>query len=402
LFVQVALSITAGPHAGKEFHFDRHETFLVGRAKDAHFRLSYDDPYFSRRHFLIEVNPPRCRVLDLGSRNGTYVNGEKVKLAELKDGDEVQAGHTVFRVRMVGPIGSSEMRALEAVAEGFSSTVDTPVGWHPPGYRLGTPIGEGAMGIVYRGRREADKLPVAIKLIKTMAGVGPRQSGRFLRETQILGQLQHPNIVRWVDSGEASGVLYLVMEWVDGPTLSKLVKERGALPVHVAVRMTCQLLSGLGHAHAAGYVHRDIKPSNVLVGGGKGKRVVKIADFGLARAYDAAQLSRLTMQGEIGGTPAYMAPEQVSHYRDVKPAADQYSAAATLYTLLTGRHVYDFNKDVADQLVQIVTTDPVPITQRRSDLPQGLSNAIMRALSRDTADRFADVNEFRAALLPFA
>lgn len=400
--MKVALTITAGPHAGKEFTFDRHDTFLVGRAKDAHFRLSFDDPYFSRRHFLIEVNPPRCRVLDLGSRNGTYVNDQKVKLAELSDGDEVRAGHTVFKVRLLGEPETADIRTLDAPSDSFPSTVETPMGWHPPGYRLAGTVGEGSMGVVYRGLREADKLPVAVKLIKTAAGIGPRQTGRFLRETQVLAHLQHPNIVRWVDSGDAAGVLYLVMEWVNGPNLSKLVKERGPLPVHVAVRMTYQLLNGLGHAHAAGYVHRDIKPSNVLVGGGKGKRVVKIADFGLARAYDAAQLSRLTMQGEVGGTPAYMAPEQVSHYRDVRPAADQYSAAATLYTLLTGKHVYDFAGDVAEQLVQILTEDPVPVSWRRTDLPAGLVEVVMKGLARDPADRFADVNEFRQALVSFA
>ena len=96
--MNVTLTVTAGPHAGREFAFDRHDTFLVGRAKDAHLQLSYDDPYFSRRHFVVEVNPPRVRVMDLNSRNGIAVNGQKVRTADLNDGDELQAGHTVFRV----------------------------------------------------------------------------------------------------------------------------------------------------------------------------------------------------------------------------------------------------------------------------------------------------------------
>ena len=107
----VRLVVTAGPHAGKEFAFDGHDTFLVGRSKDAHLQLSYDDPYFSRRHFLVEVNPPRVRVLDLGGRNGTFVNGERVEAAELKDGDEVRAGHTVFKVH-VPPAGPDELATL--------------------------------------------------------------------------------------------------------------------------------------------------------------------------------------------------------------------------------------------------------------------------------------------------
>src|SRR5205809_6558238 len=96
--MNVTLTVTAGPHAGREFAFDRHDTFLVGRSKDAHFQLSYDDPYFSRRHFLVEVNPPRCRLIDLNSRNGTLLNGARVRMAEVADGDEIGAGHTVFKV----------------------------------------------------------------------------------------------------------------------------------------------------------------------------------------------------------------------------------------------------------------------------------------------------------------
>ena len=106
------------------------------------------------------------------------------------------------------------------------------------------------------------------------------------------------------------------------------------------------MLAGLAHAHAKGFVHRDIKPSNVLIGRNGTKRVVKLADFGLARVYESSRISGLTMQGEVGGTPAFMAPEQVTHYREVKPTADQYSAAATLYTMLTNRTTHDLPKDI--------------------------------------------------------
>jgi serine/threonine-protein kinase len=107
------------------------------------------------------------------------------------------------------------------------------------------------------------------------------------------------------------------------------------------------------------------------------------------------------MQGEIGGTPAYMAPEQVTHYRDVRPTADLYSAAATLYHLITGQYVYDFNGDVGDHLITIMTRDPVPIRDRRRDLPRDLADLIMQGLARNPEDRYPDVLTFRAALLPY-
>src|SRR3954447_18984563 len=99
----VRMTVTAGPHAGAEFVFDRHDTFLVGRSEDAHFRLSFADPYFSRRHFLLEVNPPRVRLLDLKSRNGVLLNGRPVAQAEVADGDEIRAGHTVFKISIPRP-----------------------------------------------------------------------------------------------------------------------------------------------------------------------------------------------------------------------------------------------------------------------------------------------------------
>jgi serine/threonine-protein kinase len=405
--VDVVLSVTAGPHAGKEFRFDRHDTFLVGRVPDAHLQLSYDDPYFSRRHFMIEVNPPRCRVLDLNSRNGIYVNGHRVQIAELREGDEVRAGHTVFRVRVVPDDPASRLTAsvggptVSTAPADVSTVQHSPAEWAPPGYRVMERVGEGAMGVVYRAERESDGHPVAVKILRTASDVTPRQAARFLREAEILAKLEHPHIVRSLGTGAVGG-LYIIMEWVEGPDLARVVKTRGPLPIRTAVRIVRQLLAGLGHAHAMGYVHRDVKPSNLLAGMSGDQRAVKVADFGLARAYDACQLSGLTFQGDVGGTPAFMAPEQVSHYRDVKPAADQYSAAATLYTLLTGTYVYDFRPDVGEQLIQIMTADPVPLGDRKSDLPAELTAAVMRGLARDPEKRFPDVLAMRDALRPFA
>lgn len=224
---------------------------------------------------------------------------------------------------------------------------------------------------------------------------------KFAREA-VLGALAHRHIVGRLDSGVAGGLIYLSMELVDGPDAGRLLRERGPPSPLTAVRMTCQLLDGLGHAHAKGFVHRDVKPANVLVGGPPGKRVVKVADFGLARAYDECKLSGLTFQGEVGGTPAFMAPEQVTHYRDVRPAADQYAAAATLYNLLTEAYPHDLPKEVGKQFTAIINGTPVPIRQRRADGPVGLSEVMYRGLAREPGDRFPDVAAFRQALLPFA
>ena len=196
-------------------------------------------------------------------------------------------------------------------------------------------------------------------------------------------------------------MIHLVMELVDGPTAEQVVTDTGPMAVGPAVRLACLLLGGLAHAHARGFVHRDVKPGNLLIGGPKGRRTAKLADFGLARVFEASRLSGLTMQGEVGGTPAFMAPEQITHYREVKPAADQYAAAATLYYLLTGAYPIDLPKDPARRLAAVVAGTPVPIRDRRPDLPDGLARAVHRALSKDPADRFPDAAALAAALHPF-
>jgi serine/threonine-protein kinase len=169
-----------------------------------------------------------------------------------------------------------------------------------------------------------------------------------------------------------------------------------------AARLICQLLDALDYAHSHRFVHRDIKPANLLVTQQAGREVLKLADFGLARVYQSSKLSGLTLDGQLGGTIAFMAPEQVTHFRDARPPVDQYAAAATLYNLLSGRFPYDLASGLPQQIAQILQDDPVPLKVRRSDLPRGLVDVVHRALAREPQSRFPDVRAMRQALLPFA
>jgi serine/threonine-protein kinase len=398
----VRLAVTAGPHAGKEFVFDQHDTLLVGRAKDAHLQLPAGDPYFSRRHFLLEVHPPRCRAIDLNSRNGIYVNGERVQAMELRDGDVLKAGHTEFRVSV--PVADADLPTIDQPPDGSpppTGTVDRTVGRDAdliPGYQLRREIGRGGMGCVYKAIRQADGAAVAVKVIVPSDSASPRQIDRFLREARLLGGLTHPHVTTFLHSGVAGDLIYLVMELVDGPDAGRLLRANGPLAVPTAVRITCQVLAGLAHAHSRGIVHRDVKPSNVLIGRAGAKRVAKVADFGLARVYDECKLSGVTFQGEVGGTPAFMAPEQVTHFRDVRPAADQYSAAATLYNLLTAAYPHDLPKRTSEQLAHIISADAVPVRDRRPGVPPGLAAVLHRGLARDPAARYPNCLAFRTAL----
>jgi serine/threonine-protein kinase len=405
--MRITLTVTAGPHKGRVFSFAGHDTFLVGRSRRAHFRLSGEDRFFSRIHFMVEVNPPRCRLMDMDSRNGTRVNGARVGTADLKDGDQIRAGRTILHVKIEGSAALPATQMDRPPPVGDPSAVPGPPQTPAPpplipGYEVLEELGRGGMGVVHKARRQADGMLVALKTITPSIKGTRREIDYFLREAQILCELDHPNIVAFHEMGEAGGRLFFAMEYVRGTDAARLLKEQGRLPVGRAVRLVCQLLQALEYAHAKGFVHRDIKPANVLLEQGGGRETVKLADFGLARVYQASRLSGLTMIGDVGGTVAFMAPEQITNFRDAQPAADQYSAAATLYKLLTGRDVYNLPRAVQKALLVIMEKKPVPVRSHRPEVPEGLADALHRALAKDAHDRFADVRELHRALARYA
>jgi serine/threonine-protein kinase len=269
------------------------------------------------------------------------------------------------------------------------------------GYRIVRELGRGSMGVVYLALDETGS-PVALKTIVPVVTPSDTQLARFQREAQILYDLDHPNIVAFRDLGECKGTLYFAMDYVLGTDAGKLLKHLGPLPVRRAAGLICQLLQALEYAHAKGFVHRDIKPSNILVRAEGKREIALLADFGLARVYQASQMSGLTMTGDIGGTIPYMPPEQITDFRNARPPADQYAAGATLYQLLTGALPHDLPDTAEERLLTILYKAPVPIRRRRPDLPAALAKVIHRSLQKDPLDRFDDAKAFRKALLSFA
>jgi serine/threonine-protein kinase len=466
--MRITLSVTAGPHLDERFEFTEHSTFLVGRSRQAHFRLKSKDRHLSRVHFLVEVNPPCCRLLDMGSHNGTFVNGKQVAQADLHDGDRIRAGRTMLLLSIeseqapaADPTAAQGVPESEAEPEGVVapgprdlpgvttvaappanpvacpacgapvSPADQAAGqagdtagtsccpvcgtlrvaeWIPspagpvlptvPGYDLLGVLGRGGMGVVYLARQRATSTAVALKTITPAQAGTPELLTRFLREAAILRELDHPHIVAFREMGQAGRLLWLVMDYVQGTDACRSLEQHGPLPAARAVGWVCQVLEALEYAHARGFVHRDIKPANLLIAAGE-REVVKLADFGLARYYQESKLSGLTLTGTVGGTPGFLAPEQIVNFREAKPAADQYALAATLYNLLTGQHLYDFPREPQQRLAMILNQPPVAVRRRRAGLPDGLARVIHRALARDPAKRFAGAGEMRLALLPF-
>jgi serine/threonine protein kinase len=396
--MHATLTVVAGPDAGREFRLAGHDTFLAGRGPDCHYRPGYDDPYICPRHFLVEAHPPRCRVIDLHSRTGIKLNGGKVEAAELADGDEVRAGQTVFRFNLAGPKPVARPAPAAATAEATALPSGPPV---IPGFELTKELGHGALGAVYVGR-QGPGAHVAVRIIRPAAGVSLDDADRFRAEVRRLEGLRHPTLVQMLGGGVAGPRIYVVTELVPGPNTELLVQGRGPLAVRAAVLIVTRALEGLAHAHANGFVHGDVKPSNLLVGTYGKKRRAKLADFGLRTAFDAAGLGGPAMLGELGTPLGFLAPERLTHVREVTAAADQYAAAATLYYLLTGRPPHDLPDHPAKAIATILGEDPVPIRQRRPDVPEDLAAAIDQALALNPSARFADVAAFRRAVLDSA
>jgi serine/threonine protein kinase len=390
-----ALSLTAieGPLAGQTFRLVGHCTFLVGRGP-AGVQLALEgDPGVSRTHFLIEFNPPHARLVDLHSKNGTYVNGQRVTESPLNNGDLVRAGLTILHVSMPGGPAT-----LPLVTE-----MPTPVttDFLVPGYRLLREVARGGMGVVYQAQRDADNAVVAIKMVLPAVAPRPEVMGRFQREMMILQRLTHPHIVRFLDTGESGRLLYFVMEFVDGHSAAEAVKNSGPFAPQRVVTLGCQLLEALAHAHLQGFIHRDVKPGNILITTVEGREAVKLADFGLARTYQASMMSGLTISGQPGGTPGFMPPEQVLDFRSARPSSDQYAAAATIYYLLTGQMIYEPARSSADLLMRVLNDEPKPLRQPAAGpaLAGQLGQVFCRALARDPQKRYPDVLAFRDALL---
>lgn len=271
-----------------------------------------------------------------------------------------------------------------------------------PGYYLLRLLGRGGLGSVSLALRRRDEQVVALKSIlppgKPLSGL----IERFLREANLLRQLDHSHIVGFQEMGNTDGLIWFATDYIPGTDAARLLKERGRLPIRPAIRIVLQLLRALEYAHERKLVHWDIKPTNVLLETADDKLSVKVADFGLARIYHASQLSGLTLQNDLGGTLEFMPPEQFTHFRDVLPPADQFSAAALLYTLLTGQFIRDLSGPLASKIDQLLSNPPIPIRERRPELPAKLAEVIHRALDYDPSWRYPSVKEFRRALRAFA
>ena len=452
---KIRLKFVAGARKGQEFTFDSHDTFLFGRDPECHIRLPRDK-LVSRHHFLLEANPPDVRLRDLGSLNGTYVNGIKyggrgeggdTKVAlrhlayqagegdfiDLSDGDEIQVGKTVILVgvempgvtqpqpvccqkcgRDVTPEAGTGRRGDYICAACRQQVQDDPSALlaalfkqavepitselNLPDYEVERKLGEGGMGAVYLVRHRSNGQRSALKVMLAKIAVDELARKHFAREIEITRSLEHKNIVRFLGFGSTGGIFYFFMEFCDGGSVADLMNHHGGkVPLAEGVPIIVQSLEGLAYMHGRNLVHRDIKPQNILLHGSAHDQVAKIADYGLAKDFSLAGFSGHTVTGTFGGSFYYIPREQIFEFKYINPSGDVWSTGATFYHMLTGQLPRQFVRG-QDPLEAILQGPIIPIRQRDSSIPVSIAEVIDCSLNNSPADRYQNAGEMLLAL----
>jgi serine/threonine protein kinase len=266
-------------------------------------------------------------------------------------------------------------------------------------YTLDEKLGEGGMGVVYRGHHAMLHRPTAVKFLHA-ATTNPQSVARFEREVRLTSSLNHPNTIAIYDYGRTpEGIFYYAMEYLEGINLEELVRRFGPQPENRVVYLMQQICGSLAEAHRSGLIHRDIKPANIMLTERGGLYdFVKVLDFGLVKALDAERESKLTSAGSFTGTPLYLSPEAVKTPDDVDTRSDLYAVGAVGYYLLVGSPVFE-GQSVLDIVQKHAFTAPVSPSERlgRPVCPQ-LEALILQCLAKKRDDRPASATELAEAL----
>src|SRR5688572_14487876 len=278
------------------------------------------------------------------------------------------------------------VRKVTSAIPGLDSRLTAALGDR---YSVEGELGAGGMAVVYRAMDRKHDRPVALKVMRPEIAAAMGRE-RFLSEISIAAKLQHPHILALIDSGEVDGLLFYVMQFLEGETLGQRVGRERQVPLGDALQIAVEVVSALRYAHERGVLHRDIKPANIMLTGGH----AVVLDFGIARAMDKAA-SRLTGTGMLVGTPAYMGPENFSGEVDAR--SDIYSVGCVLYEMLAG--LPPFTGSTAQAILLKHLADQVPaLSAARQDVPQHVELIMMRALAKQPDDRFPDMSALHAEL----
>jgi serine/threonine protein kinase len=341
------------------------------------------------------ARPPLHRIEELFNKAADLAPGERAVFLEREcAGDNVlrAAVEELLRndediskteVFLASPIDRTQVDNRPAAERGQFGEALALLRHALEGYELLEVLGSGGMGVVFKARQIGLDRLVAVKMLLSAASVNADQLARFRTEAEALARLQHPHIVQIHEVGEHEGRPYIVMEYVPGPNLARVIGGRPQ-PAEEAARLVEVLAEALQAVHACGIIHRDLKPANILLK--HPDKTPKITDFGLAKRLDGG--SGQTRSGAILGTPSYMAPEQARGRGELGPATDVYALGVILYELLTGRPPFE-GASPAETIAQVLEEEPISPARLRPTLPRDLVTICLKCLEKDPRRRYA-------------
>ncbi|MCA8924250.1 MAG: protein kinase [Planctomycetes bacterium] len=382
------LSVIEGAIPGQLLPVGEGQRVTLGRSRRSS-DYAFEDPLLSRQHCAVQAAEGKARVVDLDSKNGTFVNGRRIGASLLQTGDELQLGKVKLRVTLGAPPDPAQLPQTERA-------LPQPLA----GYVFRERLESSFTGELFLAQQDVTGRTVLIKTLarKQLADDEASQEAlrRFMREVRTGGRLHHPCITEVYDVHELDDVLYLVCEHVEGWTLSDVLNERkGGLPGPRVLEVMRQVAVALAYAHEQGVVHRDVSPGNVIVR--KSDGVAKLQGFRLVK--DLASESVVTSKGQGLGNMLYVAPEQVQNAQNVTLRADVYGWAATLYHCIAGVPPVEA-KSYADLIRRIFNEEPVPLIQREPTCPPALSDLVSRCLEREPSLRLQTMADVIAGLDP--
>ncbi len=515
---KVILTVTQGEAKGKTFTTEENTHVLIGRQDDCNMVMP--EKTVSRYHCMVEIEPPKVRLSDFGSLNGTYLNGEKIgqrdrdksweqardeehKKYEIKNGDrlglgkqceiecrielpetcakcgrelpkadgkvykdddgkrickncadELERKHKDEMLRTVAEDAPVEKKCTSCgklfkptapdnnlcksclanqanLLDGILAmlNVEPPKKPDKPqlpaqgaallaGYDKVKKLGEGGMGEVWRVRDRETGKDYALKTMLSDVAKDDDAKTLFLREAHIMESLRHKNVVQAYKTGCANNTLYILMDLCEGGSVDDLIKKNGGkLSVEMATYITLQVLTGLDYVHnmditvevvdrkkrretieVKGVVHRDFKPGNIFLSDHSDHPVAMVADFGMAKAFEAAGRSGVSGDASVKGTQVFMAREQVKNCKYAKPDVDVWAAAASYYYMLTGQFPRNFSR-LKNFWLTILAEDAVPIRERDSSIPREMARVIDKALTERPHIGYSTAAEFRRDLV---
>jgi serine/threonine protein kinase len=355
-----------GPKAGHEYPLSKDLT-IMGRQSSCDVQIF--DNMSSRAHCQVRRDGKLFSLVDLGSRNGTYLNDKKVSERQLAFGDRIRIGEAEYK--LVKEAGDVELKDLLSK------------------YEVLEKIGEGGMGIVYKANQKSMNRIVALKILSPKYSSKDRFVTQFIKEARAAGALNHPNIIQVHDVGTENGIHYFSMELIEGATCMQILKEQGVFQIGEALEIIRQIAKALEYAHSQRLIHQDIKPDNIMIGG---NNLVKLADLGISKTFDEVESEEGPKR--VMGTPHYMAPEAALG-KKIDHRVDIYALGATLYQLLTGKTPYSGTS--ATDVLKAQVMDPLPaIEDLNPNVPQDICGLVERMLAKKADDRYqtaAEVSE---------